>query len=74
MNYQSFGYVLLMIGSIVLTTQIARWNYEKHKGRDKLRIIVNPFNRPQPSLEKFAVERVKAGDPDWIKFLRKPPE
>ena len=60
---------------LVATNIIISYEYARRKGRTHVRKIVNPHNRQRlEKAERFAVERIKAGDPEWTKFLHKPPE
>ena len=74
MNYHQYGYQILFVAALLGITLINTKDYERRKGRDKLRKIVNPYNRPREIKTGYALERIKAGDPDWTKFLKKPPD
>ena len=75
LNYHGYGYQIFFVVVLVAANIIVTFDYNKRKGRQKAKRIYNPFSRE--TIGKglmFAKERIAAGDPEWTKFLKPPPE
>ena len=75
LNYQSEGYFLLMLGGIALFGYSYMNDIKEQKGR-KVRKIFDRGDLTVKKLaqQKYAVERIEKGDPEFTKFLTLKPK